>query len=70
MRAGTAWRSRLYWSNIACDGASVVAVRDGEGVEWSSTGLMEKASLVGELGGSSLHQGQELAMEAVVSALG
>ena len=34
-----AWRSRLYWSNIACDGASVAAGGDGEGVEWSWSGL-------------------------------
>ena len=47
MRAGMAWRSRLYWSNIACDGASVAAGGDGEGVEWSWAGLVEEASLVG-----------------------
>ena len=37
--AGMAWRFWLYWSNIACDGASVAAVGDGEGVERSSTGM-------------------------------
>ena len=42
-----AWRSRPYWSNIACDGASVTAGGDGEGVEWSWSGLVEEASLVG-----------------------
>ena len=42
-----AWRSRLYWSNIVCDGASVAAGGDGEGVEWSWAGLVEGASLVG-----------------------
>ena len=36
--AGTA-RWRLYWSNIACDGASVTAGGDGEGVEWPWSGL-------------------------------
>ena len=40
-----AWRSRLYWSNIACDGASVAAVGDGEGVEWSSTGMAWRSGL-------------------------
>ena len=47
MRAGMAWRSRLYWSNIACDGALVAASGGGEGVEWSWAGLVEGASLVG-----------------------
>ena len=42
-----AWRSRPYWSNIACDGASVAAGGDGEGFEWSGSGLVEEASLVG-----------------------
>ena len=45
--AGMAWRSWLYWTSIACDGASVAAVGGGEGVERSSTGLVEEASLVG-----------------------
>ena len=40
IRAGMAWRSWLYWSNIACDGASVAADGDGEGVERSLTGLV------------------------------
>ena len=39
--AGMAWRSRLYWSNIACEGASVTVAGGGEGVEQSSAGLME-----------------------------
>ena len=47
MKAGMAWRSRLYWSKIACDSASVAVGGDGEGVEWSWSGLVEEASLVG-----------------------
>ena len=55
--AGMVWRSWLYWSNIACDGALVVAVGDGEGVERSSTGLVEEASLIGEAGWHFLTSG-------------
>ena len=55
--AGMAWRSWLYLSNIACGGASVAAVGDGEGVEWSSTGLVEEASLIGGAGWQFLTSG-------------
>ena len=42
--AGMAWRSWLYWSNIACNGASVAAV-DGERVERSLTGMAWRSGL-------------------------
>ena len=57
INAGMAWRSWLYWSSIACDGASVGAVGDGEGVERSSTGLVEEASLFGGAGWQFLTSG-------------
>ena len=44
-----AWRSRLYWSNIACEGASVTVAGGGEGVEQSSAGLVEGVSVCGSL---------------------
>ena len=55
--AGMAWRSWLYWSNIACDGASVAAGGDGEGVERSLAGLVQEASLVGGMGWQFLTSG-------------
>ena len=44
IRAGIAWRSWLYWSNIACEGASVAA----DGVACGSGGVCRSlAVLVG-----------------------
>ena len=54
IRAGMAWRSRLYWSNIACDGVELsLSVLVGEaslvgGVEWQ---FLTSGSGVGDGGG-------------------
>ena len=46
-KAGMAWRSRLYWSNIACGDGSVAVVGDGGVVGWSWAGLVEMALIGG-----------------------
>ena len=44
-----AWRSWLYWSNIACDRASVAAVGDGEGVAGLQRVEVEQLVTVGSV---------------------
>ena len=52
-----AWRSRLYWSNIACGDGLVAAVGDGGVVEWSWAGLVGMVLLMGGAGWQFLSSG-------------
>ena len=57
MKAGMAWRSRLYWSNIACGDGSVAVVGDGGVVGGSWAGLVGVALWIGGPGWQFLSSG-------------